>query len=953
MDFAFKPFLPFRALVDMRTDLRIWKHPVRPFLLTLTLGLGLISTGCEQREAVSLEQRIDNARAARSEGNLRTAIVELKNGLRDNPDSAAARYLLGQIYIEMENGAAADKELSKAEELGVDREAVIIPLSRAWILKGDFQKVLDEVQISINMPMESRSALHVVRGDAYYGLGAFDQAEEEYDRAVELHEGNALGFVGLANVALRRTDSGEAARLLALALKHDPNNLRVITLEGDVSAAQGRYDEAVAAYRRLVKIRPENVLYRTVLAWAEVNVGDLAEAGKNIDRVLAVVPEYPPAHHIKAVIAFRTKQFASARDYASKVLSVAPDRMSTLLVLGASSYALGNMELAYNSLRRYVTGVPGDEVGRKLLSQVQIALGRSEEALETLNPLLGEEKEDKELFNLVAKASLLKGDLKTGREYLQKTLESEPGSTETMTALGRTQIALGNVDQGLAELERAVKLDPNAYSRRMMLALEYLRNQRLDNALAEARAMQSIDPEKPAGYTLEGMALGIKGDEAAAVKAFQAALKVAPGNANASLNLVRYAIQDEDWSRVKKLLEGVLDARPNDMRALLAYAGLMRRNGDTVKAREYLEKAVSSHPEARQPTILLAQSYLTSGDYAKGLEVARKIFPIYARDAALLEVIGRLEVASGQVENALVTFGNLVDVRPDSAIAHFYLAEALERQGNWVGAERTLKRVLELDPGYVSARFAMVRVLAAQGRLPEAEARLEALAADYPDEPEFIETKGVIAAISGHYQTAIPVLGRAFELRKNSVNARRLAETYARSGQVDAGIRILRDWLDSYPQDAATRFVLAGLKMSKGDYPQAETQYRKILAENPQDANALNNLAYALGEMGQMQAALDEIGKALKIAPENTSVLDTAGTLYLKAGRPLDAVSVLRKASALESRNMNFREHYARALIAAGREGEARSVLSELLRSPYPIEDRGSVEKLYMELTSE
>jgi len=151
----------------------------------------------------------------------------------------------------------------------------------------------------------------------------------------------------------------------------------------------------------------------------------------------------------------------------------------------------------------------------------------------------------------------------------------------------------------------------------------------------------------------------------------------------------------------------------------------------------------------------------------------------------------------------------------------------------------------------------------------------------------------------------------------------------------------------------ATRFVLAGLKLSKSDYRQAEAEYRKILAQNPEDANALNNLAFVLGETGQVESALGEIGKALKVAPENTSILDTAGTLYLKAGRPLEAVSVLRKATALESRNMNYREHYARALIAAGREAEARSVLSELLNGPYPLANRGSVEKLYMELTSE
>lgn len=922
-------------------------------IVVSALVMALFIAACEEKQTVPLAERIDTAREARSAGDLRTAILELKNALRDNPDSTAARYLLGQIYIEMESGANAEKELMRARDLGVDAEVVLVPLSRAWILQGKYEVVLDEVRVSVNMPAQTRAALRVVRGDAYYGLGRFGEAEKAYQRALEDDSDNALGHVGLGNVALRRGQVDVAERELARAIALDAADLRVITLKGDVLSAHGKYDEAVDAYAHLVQTRPENVLYRTVLAWSQVNAGKLQASGKNIDRVLSVVPEYPPANHIKAVIAFRNKQYATARDHANQVLAIDQDRLPTLLVLGASSYALGSLEMAYNSLRRYVSGNPNDPTGRKLLSQVQIALGRSDEALETLNPLLGEESEDAELFDLVAQASLLKGDIETGRAYLQRSLAVEPGSPDAMTALGRTRIALGDVDRGLEEIEQAVQLNPDDFGRRMILALEYLRAGRNPEALEAARELQSMKPARAAGYTVEGLVHGVMNEAEAAIGAFRRALEVEPGNPNASLNLVRYAARDEDWSQVKELLDGILARHPGNQKALIGYAELMRQAGKDREARTYLSRAVAANPEARLPTILLAEDFLRTGDFLKGIEVARKILPLYPRNPALLEVIGRLEMGAGQVASAIVNFGNLADIRPDSAVAHFYLALALERQGNALRAERSLATVLEIDPGHVPARFAMTRVLAAQGRLEEADRRLAALARQYPEDADFHETRGVIAALKQNHKIAIASLQKAFALRANSINARRLAEAYAGAGRPDAGQRVLVEWLREHDDDSMTRFTLGGIMLGAGDLPGAEREYRRVLSTEADNAIALNNLAFVVNAQGRGAEAASLIERALELSPESTDILDTAGLIYQGLGRTADAMVAYRKASSLAPRDTDLKRRYAEALIAHGREREAERVLRELLDGPYQLQDRDSVEALYIELTAE
>jgi len=924
--------------------------------LRLFLVFLLVLAGCEEQTGPSLGERMDRAKEARIEGDLRAAILELKNALTEHPDSAAARYLLGQIYLEMENGAAAEKELMQAQRLGLDDEALVVPLSRARIMQGEYRKVLDDVRISINLPATTQAALWVVRGDAHFGLGEGDQARDAYEKALKANPRETLAYVGLGNVALRTSNIEEASAMYEKAAEIDPGDLRVIILKGDIASAQGRFDDALKAYTELVSKRPENVLYRTVLAWAQVNVRDYESANRNIDRVLALVPDYPPANHVKAVAAFQTKQYALARDHANRVLAAYPDRTQTLLVHGAASYALGNLEQAYNSLRRYVVAVPDDPAGRKLLSQVQIALGRSDEALETLDPLVnaqGEETNDAEIFELVASASLLKGDLSTGRSFLERSLQVRPDSVEAMTALGKTQIALGDVDKGLERIEEAVARSPKDFSRHMMLAMEYLRTRKADKALEAGRKLQSLRPNRATGYTIEGLAHAMAGDEMAARKALRKALEVEPGNPNAAFNLVRYAARDEEWDEVGKLLDKVLAVHPDNLKALLMYAELMKKEDKPAKVRAYLERAVASNPESREANILLAQDYMATGEYLKGLEVARAILPVYPRDPALLELVGRLEMAAGQVESAVVTFGSLTEVRPGSPVSHYLLATALERQGNLVAAEQSLDRVLEIDQAHIGGRFAKARVAAALGRLDEAETLLAKLAEDHPEEPEFLETRGVIAALRGNASIAIASLEKAFEARPNSINLRRLAETQAQAGAFAEARARLASWLETYPDDQATRLLLANLLLGAGDLEAAEAQYRRIIKDQPDSAVALNNLAYLLNQDGRTDQAVLYIERALAIRPNDVEILDTAGAIYLRAGRALASVGAYRKAVDLAPRNMDLRQRYAEALLAVGRTEEAAKVIEAMLNSPYPLANRDAVEALYQKVTSQ
>lgn len=61
---------------------------------------------------------VEAAGKYRAGGELTAAVIELKSALQRNTDDADARALLGDIYLDLGDGAAAEKELRQAAALG-------------------------------------------------------------------------------------------------------------------------------------------------------------------------------------------------------------------------------------------------------------------------------------------------------------------------------------------------------------------------------------------------------------------------------------------------------------------------------------------------------------------------------------------------------------------------------------------------------------------------------------------------------------------------------------------------------------------------------------------------------------------------------------------------------------------------------------------------------------------
>lgn len=87
----------------------------------------------------------------------------------------------------------------------------------------------------------------------------------------------------------------------------------------------------------------------------------------------------------------------------------------------------------------------------------------------------------------------------------------------------------------------------------------------------------------------------------------------------------------------------------------------------------------------------------------------------------------------------------------------------------------------------------------------------------------------------------------------------------------------------------------------RGDYLVAVEAYQGCLAENPEDAKALSNLAEAHLRLQNFAAAWLAARKAQELDPGNIKAMYRRGIALTKLGCFTDAVHILREAQAFVS----------------------------------------------------
>jgi Flp pilus assembly protein TadD len=143
------------------------------------------------------------------------------------------------------------------------------------------------------------------------------------------------------------------------------------------------------------------------------------------------------------------------------------------------------------------------------------------------------------------------------------------------------------------------------------------------------------------------------------------------------------------------------------------------------------------------------------------------------------------------------------------------------------------------------------------------------------------------------------------------------------------------------PANTLVALTLADALARAGHVPEARRQYESIVKAHPENATALNNLAYLLADTGgDLEEALTLAHRAVKAAPGQDDYADTVGYIYLKKGQRESAVQAFGNLVHKNPHVALFHYHLAMALFEKGdKEGARKELAAALVEHPAPQDE--------------
>jgi cellulose synthase operon protein C len=895
-------------------------------LLAAALLIGLSGCGNDAGKLM------DSAREYIAKGDGPAAVIQLRNVLQQTPEHGEARLLLGGLLLQQGDVLGAEKELRRALDYGQSATAVVPKLAETMLAMGQADALIKEFGGRQLDSPSAQASLRASVGDAQLRAGRIAQARAEYDAALSAQPGFAPARLGQAVLALYDGQRDMALAITDELLASDAQYARAHALRADLLLAQGDAAGAKQALQRALDADPGMTVARLALASQLIEERDFDAAAQQVAAGIKASRGDARLVLLDATIALRKNDRAAARSKVQQVLKVAPEHAPSLFLAGQIELADGNLASAQQHLRSALSRAPGHQGARRALTAAYLSAGQPARAMETLQPLLADIKSgDPRLLMLAGETFLASGDVKQATDFFSRASAGEAVKASAQMRLGQIALASGDPDAGMRQLESAAAIEGSGHQADLALIAAHLRRGELAKATAAARDLEKKQPQNPLSHHMLGVVATAAKDMKAARSHFETAVERSPTYLPSVAALASLDLADKRPEDARKRFQDVIARDPKNELGYLGLADVQSRTGAAQKdISDTIDRAVAANPQAVQARVAQVNLLLTHRDAKGALAAAQAALNALPDEARIVEALARAQEASGEYNQATETLQRLAKLQPESPQPLLQLAALHAKNRQFDRALDTLGRARRIAPDNVQVQAAVASMTLQAGRPEEALKEVKSLQAKSPKLAVAYSLESDIHAFRKDWPQAERAAREAVKLDpSNGFTAVKLHLAQTAIGNAALAEATARKWLVEHPRDQVVRMHLADVALRQKNYKAAMGLYQEIVAIAPSNMVALNNLAWAAGELGDARA-LDYAEQALKLAPNSASILDTVGVLHIKRGDAKKGITFIERARIAEPGRADIQLSYAKALIALGQKDAARKELEAL-----------------------
>lgn len=742
-----------------------------------------------------------------------------------------------------------------------------------------------------------------MNGNRYFARGQYKEASILYRRALakDLLSPDAWYGLGLVNAKLGQLP--EARKDFSRAMELDPGNQDAAVRLGDLDLAfylldppngKGFLADLKEIAGRLTKKDPrsfDGLRFSGNIALAS---NDMPDAILKFKQANLAKPDQPDLALTLVQTLFAAKRDEEAENLANEQL----DRQKAFAPLYDALYVhymRGNRPaLAEQILNRNVANNPKRPECLVQLALHYVLLHRTADARTVIQRLISDPK------------TFPDGRLDAGDFYVR--ILDYPSALEQYE-VGERQSSRQNSKQARVYRKRIAEI----------LATQGAH----DQAQKIVAGLLKDDPKDPEATALHASLLlesgitapGDSGQVKAAMAELQSLIVKMPRNAPLHFNLGRAYVAlagQQDRDKAREQFEAALRLDPHHAPAKLAWAELALMRGEPARAVQATADVLIEDPANLNARLIRAKAFVDMAEHEQAREALAKALDMYPASNEVREQLAELDFLEHRYKDAEEGFRTLTQAGKREAFQGLLKAEIA--QGQFQAAIQFASEQVKHAPDQAEMRLGLADTLVAAGSYNAAAVQLQILIDKNPRSSDLYLQLGEAKLRGGDMPGAFAAFGTARQLRPGD----------------------LRPILD-----------LALLYDRTGRSEQARKEYEVVIQVQPENATALNNLAYLEAEDGvDLDLALAHAQRALQKRPGDLDVQDTLALVYLRKNLTDEGIRILHDLVSQRPSSAPFHLHLALALYQKGDRPKAKRELEAALRYQPTAKEQVKIKEL-------
>lgn len=695
----------------------------------------------------------------------------------------------------------------------------------------------------------------LVKGQTAMAALNFEEAVPSLERALETApvsrpDQKTVGFLALGNSLLQIEDYDRTLEVADEINRYSPRSPYANFFRARVALAQKELEKAQNLAIEALNQQPSFTPAEALLGSINYERGELDQAEMYLSNVLGANPQNNAVRKLLAATRMRRDKWDDANNTLLGALDEAKD-VEMLSMLGIASFRSGEGDQALSFLRQAVEQNPGSEEAVISLARVLMPAGKTDEALGILNDLPDEARTFRTtLMQAVANFEL--GNTQAGQEILTDLMKRNLDNPQVMLGVSEVALSYGQLDQAEDLLTR-LEQDFDKTDASLRLASVFLLRNDIEGARGKFEQVLLNEPDNLGAIHGLAMLTEQTGNIAAAKEQLMKALNNGTANSATHVLLARLNIRTRDLSTALSHADSAVALSPSNAEAHRQQGIVRAASNDLAGAQKSFTKAVGLNPFDYRSHYSLARMVRALGDNQLAEVAAQKAHQLKPDFIPATQLLAVLKMANGKPQAAF-------DVARGAGLSE---TDRLSLEGDLLGMSGDINGAL--------ARYE----LAAETSGPSQELAVklfqarETAGADQPQQPlqdwlsDHPEDEAVTLVLgqsylqNGRNTEAVTQYERVLELNPESLVAlNNLAWVYYLEGKPEA-VAMAEKAAELAPDDPSVADTLGWILVERGDVDRGLKFLRNAADNLPDNGEVQFHLAVALSKSGGNQEAID------------------------------------------------------------------------------------------------